>query len=75
MATRKRQGSSTRVRPAGDKAQARTSPAQKHATTPDAIRQQQAIANQGAQGRMAPAWRTRVGDDDEDEDEAPPTLH
>lgn len=75
MATRKRQGSSTRARPAGDKAQARGSQPQKHAATPDAIRQQQALANQGTQGRMAPAWRTRTGDDDEDEDEAPPTLH
>jgi hypothetical protein len=48
---------------------------QKHATTPDATRQQQALENQGSQGRMAPSWRTRISDDDEDDDETPPTLH
>lgn len=75
MATRKRQGSSTRDRSAGGKAQVRDPTPQKHATTPDAVRQQQALANQGTQGRMAPSWRTRMGEDDEDDDEAPPTLH
>lgn len=75
MATRTRQGSSTRGKPARDKTATRTPPAQKHATTPDATRQQQALENQGSQGRMAPSWRTRVSDEDEDEDETPPTLH
>ena len=85
MATRTRQGSGTRGKPVGDKAVPRTPSArdqvarkhaiQKSATTPDATRQQQALDNQGPQGRMAPSWRTRISDDDEDEDETPPTLH
>jgi len=75
MATRTRQGSSTRGKPARDKAAARTTPAQKHATTPDATRQQQALENQGSQGRrLAASWHTRASDEDED-DETPPTLH
>ena len=52
----------------------RTPPAQKHATTADPLRQQQALSNQGSQGRMAPTWHVR-SDDDEDDDEVPPTLH
>ena len=74
MATRTRQGSSTRGKPARDKA-ATTPPAQRHATTPDATRQQQALDNQGSQGRMASPWHTRITDEDDEEDETPPTLH
>jgi hypothetical protein len=83
MATRNRHGSSTRGSNPRGKADARASPRkttqehvhQKQATTPDPVRQQQALANQGSQGRMASTWRTRFGEDDEDEDETPPTLH
>ena len=75
MATRTRQGSSTRGKPARDKAGTPVPPAQRHATTPDATRQQQALDNQGSQGRMAPSWHTRTTDDDDEEDETPPTLH
>lgn len=78
MANRSRQGSppGTRNRttaPRGD-TERRTPPAQKHATTADPLRQQQALSNQGSQGRMAAPWRTR-SEDDEDEDDVPPTLH
>jgi hypothetical protein len=75
MATRTRQGSSTRGKPARDKTGAPAPPAQRHATTPDVTRQQQALDNQGSQGRMAPSWHTRTTDDDDEEDETPPTLH
>lgn len=73
---RTRQGSNTRGRAASpqQKAGARTSAAQKHAATPDPVRQRQALANQGSQGRMAVDWGTRM-EDDEDEDDIPPTLH
>lgn len=73
---RSRQGSSTRGRAATPqhKPGARTPAAQKHATTPDPVRQRQALANQGSQGRMAVDWGTRM-DEDEDDDETPPTLH
>lgn len=78
MTTRSRTGS-TRGKSAPPKPGARSArhePATApHATTPDARRQEQALANQGTQGRMAPAWRTRFGEDDEDADDTPPTLH
>lgn len=73
-----RQGSSTRGRTASSqqKAGARTPAAQKHATTPDPVRQRQALANQGSQGRMAMDWGTRMDrEEDDDEDDTPPTLH
>lgn len=75
MATRTRNGS-TRGRSAPPKAAPSPVPAaQEHASTPDTLRQEQALSNQGSQGRMTPSWRTRFSEDDEDEDETPPTLH
>ena len=73
--TTRRQGSNNRGKTVRDKAEARTPSSQRHATTPDATRQQQALDNQGAQGRMAPSWRNRISDDEDDDDETPPTLH
>jgi hypothetical protein len=75
MTTRNRHGTA-RGKSAPPKAKASAPAAQQeHASTPDPLRQQQALSNQGSQGRMAPSWRTRFSEDDEDEDETPPTLH
>lgn len=75
MANRSRQDSPQgNRRKAAPRDATRTPTAQKHATTPDPLRQQQALSNQGSQGRMAPTWHLR-SDDDEDDDEVPPTLH
>ena len=72
MTTRTRQGTPRRkASPANAKTQAHLAE-RKHATTPDPLRQQQALSNQGTQGRGGD-WGMRA--EDEDEDEVPPTLH
>lgn len=67
-------GAHSKSLPRSRGASARTPPAQKHATTADPLRQQQALSNQGTQGRMAPSWHVR-SEEDEDADDLPPTLH
>ncbi len=76
MATRTRHHSDRgkTAPPAQTKASASTTQ-QEHASTPDSLRQEQALSNQGSQGRMTPTWSTRFSEDDEDEDDTPPTLH
>ena len=52
---------------------------QAHATTPDEQRQEQALANQGTQGRkLSPGYFSpdhRLGGGDDEDDEEPHTLH